>query len=136
MSSSAGAVFAQSSDDFLHGSGGDLGFTFKSPSHFNGSFALSTGGSAFGTFGGTLVKDRAWFFASGVRTQTQTATQTPIATPRFDTGSLSAVVGDHTSFAASSLRAPDLSRTFLSLHSTTVISPNAFFTATVSSNKN
>ena len=64
-----GIAFAQSSEEFGRSSGGQLDVTFKAPSRFSGSFGLTTGRSTFGTFGGTLVKDRAWFFAAGERTQ-------------------------------------------------------------------
>jgi len=99
-----GIAFAQSSAEFGRASGGELDLTFKAPSSFSGSFGLTTGRSAFGTFGGTLIKDRVWFFASGERTHT---------TQRF---------ADRNS-----------ARPFLSLHSTGIVSSNSFFTATVSS---
>jgi len=79
-----GIAFAQSSEEFGRSSGGQLDLTFKAPSRFSGSFGLTTARSTFGTFGGTLMKDRAWFFATGERTH---------MTQRFD-GNAFAPPGD------------------------------------------
>jgi len=117
-----GIAFAQSSAEFGRASGGQLDLTFKAPSRFSGSFGLTTGRSTFGTFGGTLVKDRVWFFAAGERTQT---------TQRSD-GNALASIGDRNS-AAMTIRAPDPVRPFLSLHYTGIVSSNSLFTAKVSS---
>ena len=102
-----GIAFAQSSAEFGRASGGQVDLTFKAPSRFSGSFGLTSGRSTFGTFGGTLVKDRVWFFAAGERSRT-----TPVT-----------------------LRAPDSTRSFLSLHSTGTVSSNSLFTATVTTNR-
>ena len=110
-----GIAFAQSLEEFGRASGGQVDFTFKTPSRLSGSFGLTTGRSAFATVGGTLVKDRVWFFASGQRIQT---------TPRFDGNGVTTTV-----------RAPDSTRPFLSLHYTGIVSSNSFFTATVSSDR-
>ena len=110
----SGIAFAQSSEEFGRSSGPQVHFTFKTPTRLSGSLGLTTGRSAFATFGGTLVKDRVWFFASGERMQT---------TPRFDSNLITAV------------RAPDPVRPFLSLRYTGIVSSNSFFTATVSSDQ-
>jgi hypothetical protein len=120
----AGIAFAQSPEVFGRGSGGQLDLTFKALSRFSGSFGLTTGRSTFGTFGGTLVKDRVWFFAAGEHSQ---------RTQRFD-GNAFTSFGDRNS-AAVTLRAPDSARTFLSLHYTGIVSSNSFFTATATSDR-
>ncbi len=117
-------AFAQSGAEFGRASGGQLDLTFKAPSRFSGSFGLTTGRSTFGTFGGTLVKDRVWFFAAGERTR---------ATQLFD-GNAFASIGDHNS-AAMTIRAPEPLRPFLSLHYTGIVSSNSFFTAKVRANQ-
>jgi hypothetical protein len=119
-----GIAFAQSSEEFGRSSGGQVDFTFKTPSRLSGSLGLTTGRSALATFGGTLVKDRVWFFASGERIQT---------TPRFDS-KLFQSLGDRNS-VTTTVRAPGSLRPFLSLHSTGIVSSNSFFTATVSSDQ-
>jgi hypothetical protein len=119
-----GIAFAQSSEEFGRSSGAQVDFTFKTPTRLSGSLGLTTSRSAFATFGGTLVKDRVWFFASGERMQT---------TPRFD-GNLFTSLGDRNS-VITTVRAPDSVRPFLSLHYTGIVSSNSFFTATVSSHQ-
>ena len=114
-------AFAQTSAEFGRSSG-EIDLKFKTPSRFSGSLGLTTGRSTFGTFGGTLVKDRVWFFAAGERTRT---------TQRFD-GNALASIGDHNS-AAMTIHAPDPVRPFLSLHYTGIVSSNSLFTAKVSS---
>lgn len=120
----AGIAFAQSWEEFGRSSGGQVDVTFKTPSRLSGSLGLTTGRSAFATFGGTLVKDRVWFFASGERIQT---------TPRFDSN-LFKSLGDRSN-VTTTVRAPDSVRRFLSLHYSGIVSSNSFFTATVSSDQ-
>jgi len=117
-----GIAFAQSSEEFGRTTGAQIDFKFKTPSRFSGSLGLTTGRSTFGTFGGTLVRDRVWFFASAERFQMK---------PRLE-GNLSASLGDRNSFATT-VRVPDRLRPFLSMHYTGIVSSNSFFTATVSS---
>ena len=116
-------AFAQTSAEFGRSSGEQIDLEFKTPSRFSGSLGLTTGRSTFGTFGGTLVKDRVWFFASGERSQRN---------PRLDS-SLFASLGDRNTFGATILRAPDSVRPFLSMRYTGIVSSNSFFTAAVSS---
>jgi len=79
-----GVAFAQSAAEFGRASGGQLDLTLKAPSRFSGSFGLTTGRSTFGTFGGTVVKDRVWFFASGERTRPVPQTDRgPVSTRPF-----------------------------------------------------
>jgi hypothetical protein len=118
-----GIAFAQSSEEYGRSTGAQVDFKFKTPSRFSGSLGLTTGRSTFGTFGGTLIKDRVWFFASGERLQTK---------PQLDTN-LFASLGDRNSFATTTVRVPDRVRPFLSMRYTGIVSSNSFFTATVSS---
>jgi hypothetical protein len=116
-------ALAQSPAEFGRSSGEPIEFSFKTPSRFSGSLGLTTRRSTFGSFGGTLVKDRVWFFASGERRQSN---------PRLDSN-LFASLGDRNSIAVTTVPAPDSVRTFLSMRYTGIVSSNSFFTATVSS---
>src|SRR5690242_2649738 len=57
----------------LHGDGGELSVLVKRPSQLSGTFGFTFGGNHSnalnGAFGGTVVPDRIWFFASAQRDQ-------------------------------------------------------------------
>ena len=109
------AAFAQSSEEFGRVSGGQIDFAVKAPSQFSGSLgltmsrsALSNGLRGYGaTFGGTVVKDRMWFFATADDQRMAVPTRYPLPT-------------DH------------MPSSFLSLRYTGIVSSNMFVTATVS----
>jgi hypothetical protein len=109
-----GAAFAQSSAEFGRVSGGQIDFAVKAPSQSSGSLGLtmsrSNGLRGYGaTLGGTVVKDRMWFFA--------TADDQRVAVP--------------TRYAPPATLSPS---SFLSLRYTGIVTSNMFVTATVSRN--
>jgi hypothetical protein len=133
----ATSAFAQTSAEYGRYDAGQMDFKFKAPTRFYGSLGASTGGSAMGTYGGTLVKDKAWFFASGQRVE---STQT---VPQFDAKFLDTRVvanpNDHNSITASATMPQTMTNfkvpAFFSMHYTGIVSPNAFVTASVSTTK-
>lgn len=123
------AVASAQSAEFGRFLGGQVDVAFKAPRHAYGSLGLSSDRSALASFGGTLIEDRAWFFATAARTQTA---------PQFDSR-LFGNLGDRNSIAAT-FRTEGNTRTFaapsfLSLHYTGIVSSNAFFTASVSTSQ-
>ena len=120
----AAPAFAQ---EYGRASAGSIDLTTKSANRFDGSFSFSSSRSLGATFGGTVVKDRVWFFASADRQQPMLRT-TSMPTTTTD---LSAVLAK-TRPAVSPLTLPKDS---LSLHSTTVLSPSAFMTFSVQTNR-
>ncbi|SRR6266851_3422485 len=101
-----GVSFAQS-DEFGRASAGLIELSAKSPSRISGSFGFTTGRGYGATLGGTIVNDRLWFFGTGQRNQTRV--------PQINTN-----------------RSVTIPSSFLSLHSTGIVSGNNFFTAKVS----
>jgi hypothetical protein len=141
------AAFAQSSAEFGRASGGQLDLAIKAPSQFSGSLGMtmsrSNGASVLGnglsgygaTFGGTVIKDRLWFFATADH-NTMRFPSTVAAVPRFN-GIATADLGSRNSLGASFLTQRSVVPTtipssFLSLHYTGIVSSNMFMTATVS----
>ena len=131
----ATAVFAQ---EFGRTSGGDIDLITKHPQQLSGSLGFSAGsGRGFdGTLGGTLVKDRVWFFATAEKNQQPLFASQNINTQNINT-KLTANLGDRqtlaTSFAASQPSAPvALPSSFLSLHYTGIVSSNMFVTGSFS----
>ena len=145
------AAMAQDPAEYGRASAGTIEGMAKHSSGLSGSLSLSTSGSnnALGygaTLGGTIIPDKAWFFASALRAPslTQSFGFSPVATPaRAIDANAIAQLGDRQNLAASfsDTRTPDemfsssVPRNFLSLHYTGIISPNAFFTASVSHTK-
>ena len=97
----APAVFAQ---EFGRASAGTLDMTSKQPMPFSGSLSFNSSRGLGGTFGGTVVKDRVWFFGSAERMTT----------------------------TKSDINVSALPKSFLSLHSTSVLSPSSFVKVDVS----
>src|SRR5438067_6784466 len=98
------AALAQSSAEFGRFSGGQIELAVKAPSHFSGSLggtmALSNGLSGYGgTFGGTVIKDRMWFFATADHREMRLPS-TVVSIPRL-TSNLAANLGDRNSLGAS-----------------------------------
>jgi hypothetical protein len=103
--------------------GGELDLLTKQPTQFSGSLGISRS-SLFGSkgydasVGGTLLKDKMWFFASGLKTDTPTTVNRfTIVVPRYATPTLT--------------YAPTPSW-FGNVKSTNIVSPNSFFTVNVS----
>ncbi len=147
-------------DEFGRVSGGELNVITKHSDRFSGSFgigmsrsqmpfATGTSGSLNrynATLGGTIVPDRAWFFASAEKSNSLFSPPFASALPqsmradtrRIDTN-MSAQIGDRQSLAASfasgqypGVTTATLPTSFMSLHYTGVVSPNSFFSATFS----
>ena len=140
------ALFAQSTE-FGRGSGGEIEAMVKRPSTLSGSFTLSQslglsggGRSYLGTAGGTLLKDRLWFFGSaqindGMRFQPMLSSYPSRAIPAQAFGSATASIGSRNSLITSIDRGGSrtgLPSSFLSLHYTGLVSSSMFFTANVS----
>ena len=105
----APAAFAQ---EFGRASAGILDMTSKQSMPFSGSLSFNSSRGLGGTFGGTVVKDRVWFFGSAERTKSFVATALPTAKTDFNVSALP--------------------KSFLSLHSTSVLTPSSFVTIDVS----
>ena len=112
----ATSAFAQ---EYGRASAGTIDLVPKSGQRFDGSFSLFSGGSFGATGGGTLVKDRVWFFAAADRQQPMVRA-TSLPTSNTD---LSAVFAK--SRPVNSLTLP---KDFLSLRSTTIFSPSSLMT--------
>jgi len=141
------AALAQSSAEFGRVSGGQIDLAIKAPSQFSGSLGLtmsrSNGGSALrsglsgygATFGGTVVKDRLWFFATADHNAMRFPS-TVASIPRFS-GNVLADLGNRYSLGASfrtqrNIMPTTIPSSFLSLRYTGIVSSNMFVTATVS----
>ncbi len=117
------AAFAQSAE-FGHVSAGLLDVTPKRTLPLSGSLAITSSRSLGlgATLGGTLVKDRVWFFASGEKTDSLFRAAVPTRatdlTALFSTTRPSAV-GTRLTIPSS----------FLSLHYTGIVSSTSFFRA-------
>ena len=138
----AAAAFAQedlATSEFGRSSGGELAIGVKQPSKLSGSigiaFPLGEGGRRnAATLGGTLVKDRLWFFATAEK----------MDVPHFANTNMNAQLGDRQSFDAAlragrdfvvpqaSTPALAIPSSFLSLRYTGIVSSNSFFTASFS----
>jgi hypothetical protein len=115
----AAPAFAQ---EYGRTAGGQLDLLTKQPAQFSGSFGLSRsslfGSKGYeGTFGGTVLRDKMWFFASGLKTDAPTVNRITFVTPRYAEPTLS--------------YAPAPSW-FGNVKSTNIVSPNSFFTVNVS----
>jgi hypothetical protein len=121
----AASIFAQS--EFGRVSGGDIDLITKHSQPLSGSLGFTAG---FGkglnaTLGGTLVKDRVWFFATGERNE-------PLF--RATDAKMNAQLGDRQNLATSfaSQKSAPIPSSFLSLHYTGIVSSNMFVTASFS----
>lgn len=120
----AAALCAQTAE-YSRASGGDIDLITKHPQRLSGSLGIGTGKTFDLNLGGTLVKDRVWFFASAERGNAIFGSDVR----------LNAQAGDKQTVAVSALqmKSPAIApASFLSLHYTGIISPNSFFTANFS----
>ena len=138
------AALAQDPAEFGRVSAGTIEGMVKRPSGLSGSLSLSMsqgrGAGYGGTFGGTIIPDKAWFFASAMRTPSITRTfgfvpATTLTPVRAIDANAIAQIGDRQNLNASFGTMTTLPKNFLSMHYTGIISPNAFFSATVSQTK-
>lgn len=150
---SAGRTGESSLAEFGRASGGEVEALIKQPSRFSGSFGFTTSRSSDGffpggngrsygaTLGGTLLKDRAWFFGvaetSGGLPFDRSLSSLPTRNVRpLAFGTMQAQLGDRESLVASHSRGSSplslLPSSFLSLHYTGVVSSNMFFTGSAS----
>ncbi len=128
----AASASAQDASAFGRASGGQIEMAVKRPDRLSGSLSVSASRlfkNYDAALGGTLVKDRVWFFGSVQRSEGL----------RFDPafldsyGKMNAQLGDSSSLTGSAVTLPS---SFLSLHYTGVLSGNMFVTATVSRSSN
>ena len=105
----------------------------KGPSMFSGSLSASWGfgsGRGYaGTAGGTLLKDRMWFFGTAEKLQ-----PTRISLGNAIGATLNTQVGDRNAFGAS-FRQTNIPSNFLSLRYTGMISPSSYVTVSASQSK-
>ncbi len=140
-------LFAQ---EYGRDSGGVIEATMKQSNTLSGSLGIGltrssmpfVAGSARNynaTLGGTVLKDRLWFFGSalvndGARFNPVLSAIPARSVPMIALGNLSAQAGDRQSFAASGIRSGSLTAlpsSFLSLHYTAILSSSSFVTASV-----
>ena len=121
----AAAIFAQ---EYGRASGGDIDLMTKHPRALSGSLGFTAGaGKGFDlSLGGTLVKDRVWFFATGERNQKPLFATAP---QQFTGAKFNAQLGDRQNVVASYGTLPS---SFLSLHYTGIVSSNMFVSASFS----
>lgn len=145
----AAGAFAQ---EYGRTSGGDLELITKGAKPLSGSISLGQGSGMklfSGSVGGTLVADRIWFFASAAKSQHTISNQfsnlaLPAAASSAASAKVNALLGDRQTLAAafSSTRtdvplATDtrLSAVNFDMHYTGIVSPNAFFSVSVSQHR-
>ena len=139
--------------EFGRVSGGEIEALVKQPSQFSGSLGLTASRSSEGffpggssrsygaTLGGTLLKDRVWFFGTAETNGRQGSGRALSPTiarsiSPLAFGTMNARLGDRQDLTASYARGSNplatLPSSFLSLHYTGIVSSNMFFTASVS----
>ena len=118
----ASAAFAQSASEFGRASGGEIEAIAKHSSKLSGSSDLMHGGGSRSeaSVGGTLVDDRVWFFGSASRALTNGTAK--IDAQPIDWNHITATYGRMEPAIETPLALPT---SFLTLHSTTMFSPNA-----------
>ena len=106
------AVALAQSAEYGQASAGTLDMTTKQARQFSGSLSFTSGLGLGGSFGGTVVKDRVWFFGTAQQAHSTLRTSTPAANFNMS-----------------------LPKDFLSLHTTNVLSPNSFVTIDASQSR-
>ncbi|HVS30450.1 MAG TPA: hypothetical protein VMS98_03250 [Thermoanaerobaculia bacterium] len=145
----AGAAMAQDAgSEFNRVSGGQIEVLTKGTRQLSGSLGIGTHGRYEATFGGTLLKDRLWFFGAAQHYEAlQFSSQLPeMAMPAATTAfnaKLNAQLGDRHSLAASfgtgrssmttmpAMVVEPFPSSILSLHYTGIVSSNMFFTGSI-----
>ena len=137
-----------SAREFGSASGGEVRMIVKTPATTSGSLGLQLMGDDArryeGTFGGALVKDRVWFFASAQRSESKwLASSDPAWDSDAVAGRVDAVAAERLTLSAASFSpgrsfgalpvndAPRTPSSFLSLRATSNVTSSTFFTATV-----
>lgn len=128
---------------------GSLGLTMSTSAGLFGTGGNGTGRGYDASVGGTIIDDRAWFFASTQRHESTLASQFGAIPANGDSraidAKLTAQLGERNSLVSSFRTARDSAAatpaftaapsSFLSLHYTGIVSSNMFFTASVSRGK-
>jgi hypothetical protein len=138
-------VFAQTAE-YGRTDAGDLQLVTKNAKPLSGSLTLGTNKFKAATFGGALVADRIWFFAAAQQSQNVLTTrfapqlanvQLPAQPVRAIDGKAIAQIGEKQTLDASMISASqyDVTKAF-SMNYTAIVSPNAFFTVSVSQHAN
>jgi hypothetical protein len=127
------AAFAQTPNEFDRASGGEIRAITKSATNrLSGSLSLTTAGGALSgqrydaTLGGTAIDDRLWFFASA-----SLAPQVRISAQPVDWTSVTTSFRQSAASPAPSVYGT-LPRTFLALHSTSMLSDHATLDISIS----
>lgn len=142
------AAFAQTAAEFGRASAGEISLLPKASKTLSGTLGMNLTEDVFGnrrgyelSAGGTLLKDRLWFFAAGMQQETPS-----MVLPNVDLASAAGIaqvrgqLGDAHDFSFASERVADAPlatpqltpSTFLSLRYTGIVTDNMFFTATYS----
>jgi hypothetical protein len=138
------AAFGQDAE-FGRSSGGQIETTMKRPNMLSGSLGVSFSRSALpfanfgngrgyeGTVGGTILKDRLWFFGSGQFNQATQFAPAAGTVPRIMLGNMTAHLNDRQTLTSSFDRGSfaTLPSSFLSLHYTGIVSSSMSFSASV-----
>jgi hypothetical protein len=122
----APAAFAQTME-YGRGDSGMLDMTTKQPKQFFGSLSLNSALGFGGSVSGTAVKDHVWFFAAADRSNELFRATAPMTKSDI---TAAFVTARPTTMAFQP--AFTLPKDFLSLHTTSVLSPNSFVTFDVS----
>ena len=111
-------------------SGGNIEMITKRSAPFSGSLGLSSNKGFDLGLGGTLVKDRVWFFATAERSESMFASRPAL---QMSDAKLTTQLGDRQNLAASGhLSTGVIPTSFLSLHYTGIVSDNMFVSASFS----
>ena len=141
------ALFGQSAE-FGRSSGGEVEALTKHPANWSGSLSLSRALGPFagsakgydGSLGGTLLKERLWFFGSAqinnaVRFEPMLSAAPARTIPVSAFGKVTANAGDANAFVATAGRGSNfatLPSSFMTLHYTGLVSNNMVITGTIS----
>lgn len=118
----------------LHGDGGELSVLVKRPSQLSGTFGFTFGGNRSnalnGSFGGTVVPDRVWFFASAQRDQHPLTTM--YGTPALDRNTPVIDAKTIAQFGSAQSLSTSIFSNAKALHFTGLLSPSSFFSVSAS----
>lgn len=140
LSTTIAAVSYAQTAEFGRASAGEVELIAKGSKPFSGSFTLGTSRTFGATFGGTVVPDHVWFFASAEQMQNRLVT--PYASAPLSQAPVRAIdskaiaqIGATQSIDASFSNARQFGTTdAFALHGTWITSPNTFFSVNVSRN--